>query len=66
MIDKPKAIQLRMDGLTYVRIAQILSCSVAWCKKNLKGIRPGVVSTNPTKEDICNRIFELLAELRKL
>ena len=38
MIDKEKAIDLRRDGLTYQQIAQIMGCSVQWCKTNLKDV----------------------------
>lgn len=38
MIDKEKAAQLRKEGLTYPQIAEVLGCSVGWCKKNLNGI----------------------------
>lgn len=39
MIDKQKALELREQGKTYDEISVELDCSVAWCKKNLKGIK---------------------------
>ncbi len=36
MIDKVKAQELRLAGMTYKQIATELDCSEAWCKKNLK------------------------------
>lgn len=38
-IDKSKAIQLRLDGMSLQQIADTLGCSLAWCKVNLKGIK---------------------------
>lgn len=39
MIDKQKAIALKESGLTNKQVAEALSCSEAWCKANLKGIK---------------------------
>lgn len=36
MVDKAKAQELRLSGMTYKQIATELDCSEAWCKKNLK------------------------------
>jgi hypothetical protein len=49
MIDKVKAIQLRQEGNTYEAIANILNCSVAWCKKNLTGIEKNSIKPVETK-----------------
>lgn len=38
-IDKVKAEQLRLDGKSYQEVADEMGCSVAWCKKNLKGVK---------------------------
>ena len=39
MIDKQEAIKLRELGLGYKEIAEKLSCSVQWCKVNLKDVQ---------------------------
>jgi len=39
MIDKQKALDLRMQGKTYQEIADELGCSLDWCKRNLKGVK---------------------------
>ena len=65
MIDKAMAVQLRLQGHKYDDIATTLHCSVAWCKKNLRGVRPGVAEVLPTRDDVCNRILLLVEELRK-
>lgn len=66
MIDKATAIQLRMDGYKYEQIANSLHCSVAWCKKNLKGIRPSATEQLQSREDVCNRILLLVEQLRAM
>lgn len=37
-INKQKAVDLRLSGLTHQQIADQLGCSLDWCKQNLKGI----------------------------
>jgi hypothetical protein len=37
-IDKQKAIDLRLSGLTLQQVADQMGCSLDWCKRNLKGI----------------------------
>jgi len=54
MVNKEKAIALRNEGLTYKEIAEILGCSVVWCKKNLKGVK---VFTTQDRIDRVDRIF---------
>lgn len=67
MIDKALAVQLRLQGHKYESIAATLHCSVAWCKKNLKGIRPGNVNAGAEgREDICNKIIQLAQKLKGL
>jgi len=39
MIDKERAIALRKAGASYAQIADALNCSLAWTKKNLRGIK---------------------------
>lgn len=39
MVDKVKAEELRTSGMTYKQIAKELSCSEAWCKKNLREVK---------------------------
>ena len=41
MIDKVKAIELRMMGYSYSQISKQLDCSEAWCKKNLSDVEKG-------------------------
>lgn len=38
MIDKQMAVKLRQQGMTYSEISEVLGCSDAWCKKNLKDV----------------------------
>lgn len=38
-VDKVRAEELRNAGMSYDEISQELGCSVAWCKKNLKGVK---------------------------
>lgn len=66
MIDKALAVQLRISGLKYNEIATTLHCSVAWCKKNLKGVGPSSEPALPTRDDVCNRILILVEQLRCL
>ena len=39
MVDKDKAIQLRLEGKTYLQIVDEIGCSEGWCKLHLKGIK---------------------------
>ena len=39
IIDIEKAKQLRQQGKTLQEVADILNCSLAWCKANLKGTK---------------------------
>ena len=39
-VDKVKAMQLRLDGKSLQEVADDLGCSLAWCKTNLKGVKP--------------------------
>lgn len=43
-ISKDRAIALRLQGKSYKEISQELSCSVDWCKRNLKGIKKQDIS----------------------
>jgi hypothetical protein len=38
MVDKVRAIELRKSGKTYKEIAEILGCSIDWCKRSLSGV----------------------------
>lgn len=38
-VNKDEAIKLRMQGLTYSKIAEVLGCSEDWCKQNLGGVK---------------------------
>lgn len=42
MVDKVKAQELRLAGMTYKQIATELDCSEAWCKKNFKDTKAPV------------------------
>jgi DNA-directed RNA polymerase specialized sigma24 family protein len=64
MIDKAAAMQLRLQGWKYEDIADSLHCSVAWCKKNLKGVRQGISVQDASRDDLCNRILVLVEQLR--
>jgi hypothetical protein len=53
-INKQKAIDLRLSGLTHQQVADQLGCSIDWCKQNLKGIG------KPTKDSL------LIDEIRRI
>lgn len=38
-VNKDEAVRLRIAGHSYPEIASMLSCSVAWCKKNLSEVK---------------------------
>jgi hypothetical protein len=38
-IDKQKAMDLKLSGLTHQQVAEQIGCSIDWCKRNLKGVR---------------------------
>lgn len=71
MVDKIKAVQLRQDGLTYPEIAELLGCSLGWCKVNLNGVLRGSpvverVKVDATKEAAIEILKAALARLEGL
>jgi len=51
MVDKQKAISLRLIGKTYKEISSELNCSVDWCKQNLKEFK----KPKKTKCSLCGK-----------
>jgi len=49
-VDLVMAKKLREKGLTYKAIAEVLECSVVWCKENLKGTTKSAPEVQTVKE----------------
>lgn len=60
MVDKVKAIELRLQGKTYKEISEELDCSLVWCKKNLKDV---VVSKDLSNTQLLLAIKQLMQEV---
>lgn len=45
MVNKIEATKLREEGHSYEEIAQLMGCSVSWCKRYLKDVERGVSTT---------------------
>jgi hypothetical protein len=52
MVDKEKAVKLRLQGLSYKEISEHLGCSEAWCKVNLKCVVKNTEETEKLKQCI--------------
>lgn len=67
MIDKSKAVALRLQGHTYKDIAIIVGCSEAWCKKELKGVLTNKGSyRDSTKTQAITILEDALEKLRNI
>lgn len=69
MIDKTKAITLRTEGYSYKEISNVLGCSEAWCKKELRGSEKGCRkhdTVDDTKMKAISILEDALKKVREL
>ena len=62
MIDKQRAINLRMQGMQYSDIADTMNISLSWCKQNLKDVPVTKVMTN---EQLYQNVKVLMLEIEE-
>lgn len=55
-VDFEKAKEMRLAGSTYTEIAEVMPCSLVWCKKYLKGLVPVKVSDDKASVDLVRDI----------